>query len=226
MKRLLGEELEGLSPDLRREALTHVSYANERASASNNERLELLGDAVLYLAVCAILFERYPSLPEGDLTRMRASMVSGASLAKIASAAELGNLIYLGRGEDASGGRQRPRVLGSALEAVVGAVFLEKGWDRAFEFVRGLFSDRDFDTVPVDAKTLAQERVQRIPGGTLDYRVVKVEGPDHQRSYSVACVVNGKEVSIGEGSSKKEAEERAAAVFVAMESLPQSGEKH
>ncbi len=214
MKGILKRALESLSPELRKEALTHVSFANENCLQANNERLEFLGDAVLYLAVGFILFERYPSLPEGDLTRMRASLVSGASLAKTALQGGLGDLIYLGKGEESSGGRRRPRVLGSALEAVIGAVFLEHGWDKAYALVKEIYAGTTFDSVPVDAKTRVQELIQKVPGGTLEYRVVKMEGPDHRRLFTVACVVNGQIVSTAEGSSKKEAEERAAAAYL------------
>lgn len=214
MKEILERALRSLTPKRREEALTHVSYANEIASPVNNERLEFLGDAVLYLAVGRILFERYPSLSEGDLTRMRASLVSGAALAKIALEGGLGDLVRLGKGESASGGRRRPRVLGSALEAVIGAVFLEEGWDRALALVRDIYAGKIDDSVPVDPKTRMQELVQRNPGSTLEYRVVKVEGPDHRRLFTVACLVDGKEVSTGTGFSKKEAEEGAAEVYL------------
>lgn len=210
MKEILERALNSLTPQRREEALTHVSYANESGSPVNNERLEFLGDAVLYLAVGCILYERYPSLSEGDLTRMRASLVSGVTLAKLASEGELGDLVRLGKGESASGGRRRPRVLGGALEALIGAVYLEHGWDRALSLVRDIYAGRFPDAVPVDPKTRIQEFIQRTPGSTLDYRVIETEGPDHRRIFTVACVVNGKEVSTGKGFSKKEAEERAA----------------
>ncbi|HHY76537.1 MAG TPA: ribonuclease III [Firmicutes bacterium] len=214
MKEILEKAIGSLTPERREEALTHVSYANEVSSPVNNERLEFLGDAVLYLAVGHILYERYPGLAEGDLTRMRASLVSGAKLAEIALAGGLGDLIKLGRGESASGGRRRPSVLGSALEAVIGAVFLEHGWDKALGLVREIFEGQLPESVPVDPKTRVQELVQREPGSTLEYRVINVEGPDHLRTYSVACVINGKVVSTGSGSSKKEAEERAAEAYL------------
>jgi len=214
MKDVLERALESLSREKREEALTHVSYANEMGSPVNNERLEFLGDAVLHLAVGSILYERYPSLSEGDLTRMRASLVSGATLAKIALEGGLGDLVNLGKGESASGGRRRPRVLGSALEAVIGAVFLECGWEAAFNLVKDIFAGRIHDSVPVDPKTRIQEIVQRVPGSTLEYRVVDSSGPDHRRVFTVACVVNGKEVSTGTGFSKKEAEERAAEAYL------------
>lgn len=205
--------------DLAAEAMTHVSYANERGQAvRSNERLEYLGDAVLYLAAADLLFERYPGTPEGDLTRMRASVVSGNNLAAVALAAGLGERLRLGRGEESSGGRTRPRILASALEAILGAVYLDKGWETARHLVKEVLLDgltaHDGEapaSVPVDAKTVVQERVQRSPGGTLEYRVLKVEGPDHSPWYTVACVIDGTEASIGSGPSKKEAEESAAA---------------
>lgn len=226
VKELFEDALRALPQDLRMEALTHVSYSNERGpSFPSNERLEFLGDAVLYLSAAHLLFERYPGTPEGDLTRMRASVVSGTNLASVALIAGLGDHLKLGRGEEASGGRMRPRLLASALEAVVGAVYLAGGWDSARDMVRdmlmGSFAPGDSGqplTVPVDPKTLVQERVQRIPGRTLEYRVVRVDGPDHSPYYTVACVVAGMEVSKGHGPSKKEAEEDAAANLLKKES--------
>lgn len=218
MSDILLEALGSLPCEMVAEALTHVSYANERGeSVRANERLEFLGDAVLYLAAGDLLFERYPDTPEGDLTRMRAAVVSGTNLAAVALEARLGERLRLGRGEESSGGRTRPRILAGALEAVVGAVYLTRGWDTARLLVKALLLDgvtahegKAPATVPVDAKTRVQESIQRTPGKTLEYRVVKVEGPDHSPWYTVACVVDGVEMSKGSGSSKKEAEEAAA----------------
>ncbi len=207
--------------------MTHVSYSNEKGPAfPSNERLEFLGDAVLYLSAAHLLFERYPATPEGDLTRMRASVVSGTNLASVALVAGLGDHLKLGRGEEASGGRTRPRLLASALEAVIGAVYLSAGWVRAKamveEMLMGSFAPGEAGqplTVPVDPKTIVQERVQRIPGRTLEYRVVRVDGPDHSPRYTVACIVGGVEVSSGYGPSKKDAEEDAAANLLKKEIL-------
>ncbi len=222
VKEIVEKALSSLPPDLRAEAMTHVSYTNERGPANTpTERLEFLGDAVLYLSVADWLFRRYPATPEGDLTRMRAAVVSGQNLASVALAAELGEHLRLGRGEEQSGGRSRPRLLASALEALIGAVYIAEGWDSAHELVRELLlkplSAEDGPVpayVPVDPKTLAQEKVQKQPGTTLEYRVLAVEGPDHSPVYTVACVVGGVEVSKGQGQSKKEAEEAAAAAFL------------
>jgi ribonuclease-3 len=219
LKDILDEALSGLPEELRDEALTHVSYSNERGPGVRcNERLEFLGDAVLYLAAAHLLYQRYPDMPEGDLTRMRASVVSGQNLAEVALQAGLGDCLRLGRGEEASGGRLRPRLLAGALEAVIGALFVYGGWSEAKETVKEMLL-RDLSpgvsgrpaAVPVDPKTIVQERVQRVPGRTLDYRVLRVDGPDHSPWYTVSCVVAGVEVSTGQGPSKKDAEEDAAA---------------
>jgi len=222
VREIIEEALASLPLALRSEALTHVSYANEKGSAyTPNERLEFLGDAVLYLSAAHLLFIRYPGSPEGDLTRMRAAVVSGSNLASVALAAGLGDYLRLGRGEEQSGGRLRPRLLAGALEALVGAVYLSGGWDAAHEFVGQLLLRSHVSgighvpaAVPVDPKTLVQEKVQRLPGITLEYKVLKVEGPDHSPLYTVACLVGGSVVSTGQGQSKKEAEEEAAAAFL------------
>ncbi len=202
-----------LPPELRKEALTHISYANE-VGGRPNERLEYLGDAVLHLCVASILFETYPDAPEGDLTRMRAHLVSGSALSAIACKGGLGRHLKLGRGEQSSGGRSRPRTLAGAFEAVVGALYLQMGFQASMEFVRQVVIPAGGLTVPVDAKTLLQEQVQREAGGTVEYRVLEVEGPDHLPLYTVSCLINGHEVSRGKGGSKKEAEEDAAGRFL------------
>ncbi len=209
--------LKSLGDPARNEAFTHVSYANEKGCPKSNERLEYLGDAVFDLAVAHTLYEMYPDASEGDLTRMRAQLVSGASLSKLALDVELGRHLLLGRGEATSGGRLRSRNLAGALEAVVGAVYLERGWGPALELVQNLLIPLEFPEVPIDAKTRAQERVQGLSGSTLEYRVMSVEGPDHMPVYTVACVVNGKSVSLGRGRSKKEAQEDAAGKFLALD---------
>lgn len=228
VREMLEGALASLPLELRAEALTHVSYANERGTSyTSNERLEFLGDAVLYLSVADILFARYPSTPEGDLTRMRASVVSGSNLASVALAAGLGEHLRLGRGEEQSGGRSRPRLLAGALEAVIGAVYLSAGWGAAHALIGDMLlrshaggDAREPAEVPVDPKTLVQEKVQKLPGVTLEYRVLRVEGPDHSPVYTVACLVGGVEVSSGQGQSKKEAEEDAAANYLKRDSSP------
>ncbi len=220
VKSLLDGALLSLPPNLRREALTHVSHANEKGPSSrSNERLEFLGDAVLYLSVGDILFERYPIAPEGDLTRMRAWVVSGQNLASVAEQAGLPPKLLVGKGEDGSGGRNRPRILAGALEAIIGAVYLTKGWEEARRLtasllMKGLSGGPDGADVPLDPKTAVQERVQRTPGATMEYKVINVEGPDHSPTYTVALLISGITMSKGRGQSKKEAEEDAAASYL------------
>lgn len=208
---VLMEALKSLSDELRTEALTHVSYANEHeGKVPSNERLEFLGDAVVSLAVASYLLKKYPDSPEGELTRMRASFVSGPALAAIASQAGLGDLLLLGRGEEMTGGRKRQRNLAGAFEAVIGAYFLQHGWDRARELVEKTVLRSEPPSALQDPKTALQELVQKKPGTTLEYRVVNVEGPDHMPTFTTAVFIDGKEVSRATGSSKKESEENAA----------------
>ncbi len=215
VRSVIESALSGLPRDLQREALTHISYANENSKGKgSNERLEYLGDAVLYLGVGYLLYQKWPGRREGELTRVRAHLVSGETLASLAKEAGLGEHLLLGRGEETTGGRERPSILAGTLEAVTGAVFLNTGWEGALEFVRQLLVPRDLSPVPLDAKSSAQELVQKTSGATLEYKVLKVEGPDHRPKYTVACLVNGQEISSGTGSSKKEAEENAARSFL------------
>jgi len=217
MRDLLAEALRSLTEELKTEALTHVSYANERdGRVPSNERLEFLGDAVISLAAALYLLKKYPDSPEGELTRMRASLVSGSSLAALALRAGLGDLLLLGRGEELTGGRRRPRNLAGAFEAVIGACFIQHGWDWARELVEKTVLADEPEEISRDPKTALQELIQRRPGAALEYRVVGVEGPDHMPTYTIALVIDGKEVSRGMGSSKKEAEESAAREALAL----------
>ncbi len=210
-KGLLVEALESLSDQLRTEALTHVSYANEHeGKVPSNERLEFLGDAVVSLAVASYIFKKHPEAPEGELTRMRARFVSGPHLAAIALQAGLGDLLLLGRGEEMTGGRKRPRNLAGAFEAVIGAYFLQHGWSRARELLEKTVLTGELPETLQDPKTALQELVQKRPGATLEYRVVNMEGPDHMPTFTTAVFIDGKEVSRAAGSSKKESEENAA----------------
>ncbi|MGI6620345.1 MAG: ribonuclease III [Bacillota bacterium] len=200
-----------LEPELRAQAFTHISWSNEQGdTGSSNERLEFLGDAVISLAVALHLYENHPQVPEGDLTRMRASLVSGTSLAAVAKAVGLGRHLKLGRGEELTGGRERPKTLAGALEAFFGAYFIRHGWDKVRALTEQLLLDTEIRAAPIDPKTMLQEIVQSRPGSKLEYVVVDVTGPDHMPEYTVACVIDGRRVSTGKGSSKKEAEEDAA----------------
>lgn len=201
-------------------ALVHTSYANEaQGRVAHNERLEFLGDAVLELASSTYLYTHFPSLPEGELTKTRASIVCSAALAKIAARLGLGEYLLLGHGEEMSGGRARTTNLEDAFEAVLGAIYLDQGWEAARDYALRQLAP-EFDQVRhgenlQDYKTLLQELVQKTPGSTIAYELLEATGPDHAKHYRYAVVINGKTCGEGEGSSKKEAEQQAARMALA-----------
>jgi len=199
---------------LLKDALTHRSFANEHPerAPNDNERLEFLGDAVLTLSASSLLWERFPEATEGELTRRRADLVCESSLASIARAIGLGTALRLGRGEDRSGGRNKPRLLCCALEACIAAVYLDGGVVLANDVVRRLLepSLQAPQLGQRDGKTRVQELVQAIGEGTPRYLVVAATGPDHARQFEVACVSNLRELGRGVGRSKVEAEQNAA----------------
>jgi ribonuclease-3 len=201
-------------PALLQDALTHRSYANEHPERAphDNERLEFLGDAVLTLSASTLLWERFPDATEGELTRRRADLVCEASLASIARALDLGPSLRLGRGEDRSGGRNKPRLLCSALEACIAAVYLDGGAAIASAVVRRLLEPalNEPELGKRDAKTRVQELVQALGEGTPRYAVLTTTGPDHARVFEVACLSNTRELGRGAGRSKLEAEQSAA----------------
>ena len=195
-------------------ALTHSSYANERwhNSLLSNERLEFLGDSVLGMLVAEYLYRNFPNRPEGELTRMRADMVCETTLAGAANRIGLGNHLLLGHGEEQGGGRSRDSILADAMESVIAACFLDGGLDAALQVVRTFI----LVEVPVtklhnaDYKTELQERVQRRAGQTLSYTVCAESGPDHNKTFTMAVLLNGSEIGRGTGRTKKEAEQSAA----------------
>ena len=202
-------------------ALAHSSYANERwhDSLKSNERLEFLGDSILGMVVAEHLYRNYPDRPEGELTRMRADMVCENALAAIAGRIELGQHLLLGHGEEQTGGRTRNSILADAVESVIAACFLDGGMDAARGFIeRFVLTD-----VPVrklrnaDYKTALQELVQQKKNQQLTYRLTGESGPDHDKQFQVAVLLNGNTVGTGSGSSKKRAEQDAARA--AMENL-------
>ena len=201
-------------------ALVHTSYANEaQGRVAHNERLEFLGDAVLELASSTYLYTHFPRLPEGELTKTRASIVCSAALAKIAARLGLGEYLLLGHGEEMSGGRARTTNLEDAFEAVLGAIYLDQGWEAARDYALRQLAP-EFDQVRhgenlQDYKTLLQELVQKTPGSTIAYELLEPPGPDHAKHYRYAVVINGKTCGEGEGSSKKEAEQQAARMALA-----------
>ena len=201
-------------------ALIHTSYANEaQGRVAHNERLEFLGDAVLELASSTYLYTHFPTLPEGELTKTRASIVCSAALAKIAARLGLGEYLLLGHGEEMSGGRARTTNLEDAFEAVLGAIYLDQGWETARDYALRQLAP-EFDQVRhgenlQDYKTLLQELVQKTPGSTIAYELLEATGPDHAKHYRYAVVIDGKTCGEGEGSSKKEAEQQAARMALA-----------
>ncbi len=200
---------------LLRQAFLHSSYVNEHPDQGplSNERLEFLGDAVLQLLVSEALYHRYAHLPEGELTRARAAVVSTPTLSRRGRELGLGRHLLLGRGEESTGGRDRPSLLENAFEALVGAVYLDGGLEAARGVVERLLGDEieravRGETVR-DWKTSLQELVQR-EGRIPEYSVVATSGPDHARTFEVTVQVNGRELGRGTGRSKKEAEQEAA----------------
>ena len=193
-------------------ALTHSSYANENKSPmGSNERLEFLGDSVLGMVTADFLYNRHPHLPEGDLTRLRAALVCEDSLAEVADRLDLGAYLRLGKGESAGGGRERPSIRADAVEAVLAAVYLDGGLEKARGLIHRLILDREEEkAVPRDYKTALQELVQREAGKVLAYRLTGESGPDHAKEFTVEVDLNGKMVGMGGGRSKKEAEQMAA----------------
>lgn len=208
-------------------ALTHRSFsAEKRRRDADNERLEFLGDAVLELAISSLLFDRYAArFNEGELTRMRAWLVNESQLAARAKALDLGRYLRLGKGEENTGGRSRPSILADAFEAVIGAIYLDSGFDEACSFVKRVFEtqlDRAPEGLRADYKSRLQERTQKSSGAVPAYELVEATGPDHQRHFRVALFLEGRLLAHGEGRTKKEAEQQAA--MQALEILEQEGE--
>lgn len=198
---------------LLRQAVTHSSFANERhmKKLSDNERLEFLGDAVLEVISSEFLYKNYPKLPEGDLTKLRASIVCEPTLAMCTREIDLGRYLYLGKGENQTGGRKRKSILSDALEAVIGAIYLDGGFEPAREFVqRFILTDIEHKKLFYDSKTILQEIVQGTYKEPLQYILLAEEGPDHDKSFRVAAEIGARRISEGSGHTKKAAEQEAA----------------
>ena len=196
-------------------ALTHSSYANEnrKRNVLHNERLEFLGDSVLGMTVAAYLYENYPDMREGNMTRFRSELVCETALAKVAERLSLGRYMRLGRGEEAGGGRTRPSITADAVEAVIAAVYLDGGFDEASKIIHKFILEpiKNGKNVSVtDHKTELQELVQRKSGQSLTYELKEESGPDHDKRFVYDAVINGKSVGTGVGKTKKEAEQAAA----------------
>jgi ribonuclease-3 len=196
-------------------ALTHKSYLNENPSVGreDNERLEFLGDAVLDLVIGHLLMEAFPGRSEGELSKTRAQIVNEQGLAEVGQGLGVGEWLFLGRGEEQTGGRHKPSLLADACEAVIAAVYLDGGFDEAMRVVRHLFEDRVRAAAGAggtDYKTRLQERAQAELRTQPRYVVVGTEGPDHDKTFEVALHLGEREVARARGKSKKEAEQRAA----------------
>jgi len=198
------------------QAFYHSSYANEQINSNpgNNERLEFLGDAVLDLAISHILMLRFKYATEGDLSKFRATVVDAAGLYEVALKLGLGEYLLLGKGEEQSRGRENPSILADTTEALIGAIYLDAGFDMAMEIIKRLFSSL-LDRVGTkelvhDFKTLLQEYSQQSCKTLPKYRLIKETGPAHDRSFQVALSLRGEVLAEGEGRSKKEAEQNAA----------------
>jgi len=199
------------------QAFTHSSYAHEQApdSSDHNERLEFLGDAVLEVLISELLYKKFPDYDEGQLTKFRAGLVCEASLAKIAHEAGFEKFLRLGKGEEGTGGRYKDALLADAVEAVLGAVFLDGGLDCARVFIDSRFDNevnRQTDSFEqFDNKTLLQESLQKSSKAPLNYIITDESGPDHRKTFTAKVKHSGKVLGEGSGKSKKEAEQNAAA---------------
>jgi ribonuclease-3 len=198
---------------LLRRALAHRSWCAEAGGEQSNERLEFLGDAVLGWAVADLAYRHHSDLPEGKLTDLRKSVVNAVALAAVASDIGLGSALLLGKGEDAAGGRGKPSILSDALEAVLGAVYLDGGAPAAFALIERLLSERMAAAAlrldRLDYKTVLQELTVRLRDVAPVY-VLSESGPDHDKRFVATVIVDGVSVGVGEGRSKKAAEQAAA----------------
>lgn len=198
--------------ELLKQALTHSSFSNEQKinKFENYERLEFLGDAVLELLSSRFFFDTYPEMSEGEMTRLRSSMVCESALAFCARDISLGSYILLGKGEEATGGRERDSITSDVMEAVIGAIYLDGGIEKAEEFIKKfILSDLENKQLFYDSKTILQEKVQKA-GKTLSYELVEETGPDHDKVFVVEARLDGVTVGRGQGRNKKTAQQQAA----------------
>ena len=201
------------NPALLEKALTHSSYSNEYrlGKLNNNERLEFLGDAVLEVVSSEFLYKKYPERPEGELTKQRASMVCEQTLALCARDLELGSYLLLGRGEDMTGGRERASVTSDAMEAMIGAIYLDGGFANAKEYIdRFILNDIENKQLFFDSKTILQEIVQGEMECEPVYELTGEEGPNHNKKFTVQVLIREQVYGTGSGRTKKAAEQEAA----------------
>ena len=202
-------------PKLLEMALMHRSYVNDARNngitLESNERLEFLGDAVLEIIVSEYLYTKYSNVPEGQLTKMRSNGVCESTLARLAKKINLGNYIYLAKGENLGGGRNKPSILADVFEAVVGAIYLDGGFSNAKKFVEEFMINRtDFSLSINDDKTKLQEVLQKKGNKKIQYLIVKEKGPAHDKEFVIQVSCDGKVIGMGKGKSKKVAEQNAA----------------
>lgn len=211
LERRLG--LEFKDPQLLHTALVHRSYLNEvKSEKSSNERLEFLGDAILEFLVSRAIYEQFPRMDEGELTALRSRLVNTVSLSESATALDLGNALYLSRGEEDGGGRKNPSLLADTLEAVIGAIFLDQGLAGCAKLVETLILPKAqlALTQLKDPKSLLQEKVQADDKPAPVYKIISQTGPDHARIFTVGAFVDQTQLGIGTGKSKQAAEKEAA----------------
>lgn len=213
-----GKQLEGKigysfkDKSLLKQALTHSSFSNEQKinKLRNYERLEFLGDAVLELISSKFFFMENPDMSEGEMTKLRSSMVCEQALAYCARDIELGDFLLLGKGEEATGGRKRESIIADVMEAIIGALFLDGGMEEAERFVlKFILSDLENKQLFYDSKTILQEKVQK-QGKVLHYRLLEETGPDHDKQFTVEACIDGVAITTGSGRNKKTAEQNAA----------------
>ena len=205
-------------------ALTHSSYLNESKGRdslpADNERLEFFGDAIIEFYVSDYLFHKYDDTPEGDMTKLRASMVCEQSLAECSRQIGLCSYLNMGKGEESSGGRERPSITSDAFEALTAAIYLDSGKEAAEAFIQEhLIKVLEHKTLFFDAKTRLQEIIQKDPGARLTYELLSEEGPSHNKLFTSAVLLNGREIGRGSGHSKKLSQQEAA--VHAMETITQ-----
>ena len=206
---------------LLQEALTHSSYSNELKAKKQicrcNERLEFMGDAVLSAVVSEYLFEKFPDMPEGELSTMRAALVQSQALASYSRSFGVGDFLYLGHGEEKNDGRNRQSTLENVFEAIIAAIYLDAQEQGFFEvkklvlpIIKAQLADSNFALNHTDAKTELQQLIQQTEGDFLEYRIVSESGPDHNKTFTVSAMLNSNVIGTGEGHSKREAEQAAA----------------
>ncbi len=211
LEKLIGYEFK--DKKLLKQALTHSSYANEQKinKSGDYERLEFLGDAVLEVVSSEFLFHKYPDLPEGKLTKLRASMVCEPSLAICARDLDLGSYILLGKGEESTGGRNRESITSDVMEAIIGAIFLDGGMEKAKAHIeRFVLSDLEDKALFYDSKSTLQEVLQGELRKDFEYILNAERGPEHDKEFDVSVIVDGKVLGNGKGRTKKAAEQQAA----------------